>query len=46
MARMCEHIMALMFLHGHVKELPTFCDGCSFNLIVNIKWDGRDEVFY
>lgn len=46
MARMREHIVALMFQHGRVKEPPTFCDGCSFNLIVNIKWDGRDEVFY
>lgn len=45
-ARMCEHIVALMFHNGCVKEPPTFCDGCSFNLIVNIKWDGGDEALY
>lgn len=46
MAPMCEQIVALMFQHGCVKEPPTFCNGCSFNLTVNIKWDGRDEAFY
>jgi len=41
-----EQTVAVVFRHGCAKEPPTFRNGCSFNLILNMKWDGRDKAFY